>query len=87
VGLLRDVGDRRALAWLSGYLDDSDSVIQVCGASVLDHLLFLHLIEPEEAEELLKKAEHHENGAVREQVQNIRNLLPEVAGNQTTDET
>ena len=87
VGLLQDVGDRRALAWLSGYLDDSDSLIQVCGASVLDHLLFLDLVEPEEAEELLKKAEHHENEAVREQAKSIRGFLRGITRDQATDGT
>jgi len=75
VGLLQDVGDRRALPWLSGYLDDSDYVIQQCGTAVLDHLLMRDLIEPEEAEGLLKKAEHHENEAVREQAESIRGFL------------
>jgi HEAT repeat protein len=79
VGLLQDVGDRRALAWISGYLEDSDAMIQVCGVSVLDHLLYLDLIEPEEAEELLRKAERHENGAVREQAESIRSFLRERA--------
>lgn len=75
VGLLQDVGDRRALAWISGFLDDSDSAIQMWGASVLDHLLFLDLIEPEEAEDLLKRAECHGNAAVREQAESIRSHL------------
>jgi HEAT repeat protein len=75
VGLLQDVGDRRALPWLSGYLDDSDSMVQMCGAAVLDHLLYLDLVEPQEAEGLIKKAQHHDNEAVREQAESIRRYL------------
>lgn len=87
VGLLQDVGDRRALPWLSGYLDDSDSIIQMCGASVLDHLLFLDLVEPQETEGLLKKAQHHENEAVRERAESIRIFLRDRAGGDNQEET
>jgi hypothetical protein len=75
VGLLQDVGDRRTLAWLSEFLDDSDSAIQSGGIAVLDHLLSFDLVEPEEAEELLKKAERHEDGDVRERAESIRSFL------------
>jgi hypothetical protein len=60
-------------------IEDSDAMIQVCGVSVLEHLLYLDLIEPEEAEELLRKAERHENGAVRERAESIRSFLRERA--------
>jgi hypothetical protein len=86
VGLLQDVGDRRALPWISGYLDDSDSMVQMCGASVLDHLLYLYLVEPQEAEGLIKKAQHHENEAVREQAESIRNFLRDRAEGDNQEE-
>jgi hypothetical protein len=75
VELLRVVADRRALPWVSGFLDDPDSQIQVWGIGVVDQLLFSNLIEPEEAEDVLEKAERHESAAVREQAESIRSYL------------
>jgi hypothetical protein len=42
---------------------------------VLDQLLWSELIEPEEAEDLLRTAEQHENEAVRERAEFIRGFL------------
>jgi HEAT repeats len=75
VELLRVVADRGALPWVAEFLDDSDSHIQSWGIGVLDQLLWSELIEPEEAEELLERAAHHENGAVRERAEFIRSFL------------
>jgi len=75
VELLRVVGDRRALPWVSEFLDDSDSQVQGWGIGVLDQLLWSELIEPEEAEEVLQRAAHHENEAIREHVEFIRSFL------------
>jgi hypothetical protein len=44
-------------------------------AGVLDQLLRSESIEPEEAEDLLKGAEQHGNGAVRERAEFIRSFL------------
>jgi len=75
VALLKHVADRRALPWISEFLEDEDPQIQTWGACVLDQLLFSYLIEPEEAEDLLRKAEEHENEAVREQAASVRGYL------------
>jgi hypothetical protein len=70
-----ELATRRALPWVSGFLDDPDSQIQVWGIGVVDQLLFSNLIEPEEAEDVLEKAERHESAAVREQAESIRSYL------------
>ena len=75
VELLRVVADRRALPWLSDFLNDEDGEIQTWGIGALDQLLFSELIDAEEAEELLQTAERHPNGAVREQAESIRSYL------------
>src|SRR5215475_14494074 len=63
VELLRVVADRRFLPWVSEFLDDKDAHVQSWGIGVLDQLLWSELIESEEAEEVLERAAHHENGA------------------------
>jgi len=75
VELLRVVADRRALPWVSDYLDDSDEVVQQWGIRIVDQLLFSDLIEPEDAEPLLRRAEDHPNAEVRAQAQEIRAFL------------
>jgi len=75
VELLRVVADRRALPWVSEFLDDKDAHVQSWGIGILDQLLWSELIEPEEAGELLERAAHHENEAVREHVEFIRSFL------------
>jgi len=60
VELLRVVADRRALPWVSDFLDDTDFQVQSWGVGVLGQLLWSELIEPEEAEELLERAARHE---------------------------
>lgn len=79
VELLRVVADERALPWVSGFLDDEDPAIQSWGIGVLDQLLWSELVEPDQAETLLERAERHENGGVRERVEFIRGYLRERA--------
>jgi hypothetical protein len=86
VELLRVVADRRAMPWIPEFLDDSDPDIQAWGIGVLDQLLFSELISPEEAEQVIKTAELHQNERVREgaerirQYQRIRTELDERSG-------
>jgi hypothetical protein len=75
VELLRSVADRRVLPWIPEFLDDSDPDIQSWGIGVLDQLLFSDLIWPEEAEELIKVAELHQNQLVRDGAERIRRYL------------
>ena len=75
VELVRVVADRRALPWISEFLEDKDADIQACGVGVLDQLLWSELIEPEEAEDLLRTAEQHENELVRKRAEFIRGFL------------
>lgn len=75
VELLRVVADHRALPWIPEFLDDSDPDIQAWGIGVLDQLLFSELIEPEEAEDLIRRAELHPSQGVREGAQRIRKYL------------
>jgi len=75
VELLRVVGDRRALPWVSEFLDDQDPGIQAWGAGMLDQLLWSRLVFPEECEELLKKCRAHPNEQVRETADFIDSYL------------
>jgi len=75
VELLRVVADRRTLPWISEFLQDNDAVIQSWGIGVLDQLLFSELVEPEEAEDILRTAEQHNNESVRERTEFIRDYL------------
>jgi len=75
VELVRVVADCRALPWVAEFLDDEDTDIQLWGVGVLDQLLQSRLIEPEQVEDLLRMAERHQNGAVRERAEIIRSFL------------
>jgi hypothetical protein len=75
VELLRVVADRRAVPWITEFLEDGDAEVQAWGAGVLDQLLWSELIEPDEVEDLLRTAEHHQNEAVRERAEFIRSYL------------
>lgn len=66
VDLLRAVADDRALAWVSGLLDDEDDMIQAYGAGVVDQLLWSNLATVEACSELLAEMEDHANVNVRE---------------------
>lgn len=73
--LLIVVGDRRSLPWVSEFLDDPDTDIQIYGIRLLDQLLFSQLIFPDEAEELLFKAAVHKNPEVGKAAAAIRDYL------------
>jgi len=75
IELLRVVADRRTLPWIPEFLRDDDPHIQAWGIGVVDQLLFSGLVEPEEAEEILRTAEQHSNESVRERAELIRGYL------------
>jgi len=75
VELLRVVADRRALPWVGELLGDDDAEVQIWATGVLDQLLWSELIEPEEAEDLLRAAEQHTNPSVPERAAFIRRFL------------
>lgn len=75
VELLRVIADKRAVNWIDEFLEDSDPEIQAWGAGVLDQLLYSYLVEPEDVEHLLVKAETHDNPGVRERAEFIRSFL------------
>ena len=75
VELLRVVADKRATGWIDEFLNDEDAEIQAWGAGVLDQLLWSDLVEPEDVEHLLLKAETHSNIGVRERAEFIRDFL------------
>jgi hypothetical protein len=75
IELLRVVADRRTLPWISEFLQDDDAIIQAWGIGVLDQLLFSELVEPEEAEDILRTAEQHISESVRERAESIRGYL------------
>jgi hypothetical protein len=87
VELLRVVADRRALPWVSEFLDDEDPQVQNWGIGVVDQLLWSELIDPEEAEEVLERAERHKSAVVREQAESIRRYLRKRAEGDDHEET
>jgi hypothetical protein len=87
VQLLQVVADRRALPWVAEFLDDEDPGIQTWGIGVLDQLLWSELVEPDEAEAVLGRAERHDNSAVRERTEFIRSYLQERANEEKDEES
>lgn len=75
VELLRVVADGRALPWVSEFLDDEDPAIQAWGMGLLDQLLWSELVEPDEAENVLRRAERHGSDGVRHRADVIRSYL------------
>jgi len=75
IELLRVLADKRVLLWVNEFLDDKDEGIQTWGFGVLDQLLWKELVEPEEAEPLLVRAEQHSNPRVRENASFVREYL------------
>lgn len=75
IELLRVLADKRVLLWVNEFLDDEDEGIQAWGFGVLDQLLWKELVEPEEAEALLVRAEQHGNQGVRENAGFVREYL------------
>ncbi len=57
------------------FLDYPDAGIQLWGIGLVDQLLISDLVEPEEAEIFLKKAENHTNPQVRKTADFIREYL------------
>lgn len=75
IELLRVIADKRVLLWVNEFLDDSDEGIQAWGFGVLDQLLWKELVQPEEAEPFLARAEQHSNQRVREHACFVREYL------------
>jgi HEAT repeat protein len=67
VELLPYVGDGRVLKWIPEFLADSDRTIQNLSMRIIEQLLYRHLIDDEDVEEILEAALTHENEVVREQ--------------------
>lgn len=74
IELLRVVADRRALAWIHEFLEDKDTDIQNWGIGVLDQLFQSGLIEIEDGEDLLLKAENHPNLYIRKEAKFIKDF-------------
>jgi len=72
VRLLCYVGDRRALRWIAEFLDDPDRGIRTLGLDVLDQLFWTHQVEPDDCEELLRRAETHRDSQVRSTAARLR---------------
>ncbi|HEX8474381.1 MAG TPA: hypothetical protein VF666_10140 [Pyrinomonadaceae bacterium] len=66
VELLRAVADERAVVWVGEFLEDTDDEIQMWGAGILEQLADEGRVAVEDVGELLEKARHHANPAVRE---------------------
>jgi hypothetical protein len=71
VELLRVVADRRAVSWVSQYLQDSDEQIQFWGAGILEQLLLSDLVQLDECLDLLGDMANHANPKVQELALNI----------------
>ncbi|MBL8152019.1 MAG: hypothetical protein JNN15_19030 [Blastocatellia bacterium] len=75
IELLRVIADNRALEWIPEFLEDQDPDIQNWGLGVLDQLLWLRLVTPEEADRYLQIAEKHKSFHVREKLEFIKAYL------------
>lgn len=65
VELLRVVGDAAALPWVEELLDDPDPEIQSWGAGLVDQLVWAELVDDDDIEPWIVRAEAHENEQVR----------------------
>lgn len=78
VELLRVVADRRAIGWITEFLDDKDQEIQMWGMGLLDQLVSSGSISELEAEELLEKVDTHANPSIREIAKSVRRYFTRV---------
>ncbi len=75
VDLLRAIADRRVLSWIEEFLKDPDESIRASGIWIVDELLREGLAWPEECEQLLRRAETHNDSEVRTRAVAIRERL------------
>jgi hypothetical protein len=75
VELLRVICDRRALPWVTQYLDDPDSTIRAWGVGVLGQLLLSGLAIEDECSELIALAKAHRDSYVREKIAEVQAQL------------
>ncbi|HEX8127777.1 MAG TPA: hypothetical protein VF527_01520 [Pyrinomonadaceae bacterium] len=75
VELLRVVADRRAMGWITEFLEDKDQEIQIWGMGLLNQLVSSGSLSESETEELLTQAGTHANPSVREIAASIRRGL------------
>lgn len=73
--IIKRIAHPMAFKWVEEFLDD-DNVVG-WGIGVLDQLLWEYLIEEEDAEYLLKKAENHKSESIRKNAKGIRDYLNE----------
>jgi hypothetical protein len=75
VELLRVVATADDLPLVGEFLADADPAIQTWGVGVLDQLLLRRHVDADDAEPLLRAAEHHANPQVRERHTVLRECL------------
>ncbi len=73
VALIKRIGAKISLNWVEEFLKNDETASW--GIGVLDQLLWRWVVDPEEAETLLKLAENHPIENVREQALFIRQYL------------
>lgn len=64
--VLRNAAGESGLPWVEEFWADADESVQVLGAKMLEGLVNQRLVEPDEAEPILRAGEQHENPSVRE---------------------
>lgn len=80
VELLPYVGDYRVLGWIPEFLADPDATIQSLSMRIIDQLLYRHLIDDEDVQEILEAASTHESEGIREQAALYLAIEEESAG-------
>jgi hypothetical protein len=65
VELLQVCADRRALPWVSEFLDDADPLIQYLGIEILDQLVWSGSVKDKECTDLIAKVREHPSAEVR----------------------
>lgn len=75
IELLRVVGDRRVLAWISEFLNFDDETIQGWTMGIIDQLLFSGLVFEEDVADILAFAINHPNSNVQEKAMEIKERI------------
>jgi hypothetical protein len=77
IELLRVVGDRRVLPWISDYLADEDAGVRIWGIGVVIEMLFDGMIEPDSAQPFAAQAARPAAPRVRQKARFLERLIVE----------
>ncbi len=75
VYLLKYISDRRVLPWIQEFIEYPDEGVQNCCVEIIDQLLYINMIEPEDCMQFLDLINNHENDHVRKIAKSIDTLI------------